>query len=311
MTIQFNDLSGKAAADGTVTPEEMADLRESAWQDGRMTSVEIDTMILANDQLRGSSEDWSEFFAEALCEYALNDTEPKGYVDDTRSRWIASRITAQGTLAGMEELEAVVRILERATMVGDCLRNLATGAIEKAALEGSGPTRSSEVPAPAGCITGQEAEYLRRIIFAPAGERPAAVGRREAEMLFRIKDTTLDGDNGTEWPRLFVQGVASYLQGFGGVEPLTAERAKELEMFMNDQGANLSHFFARMARSDVRDGFGSLLGDVTPDEEGGDEDEVAQAARITPDETSWLDAMLDADEDLDDLERDLLRFLSE
>lgn len=310
MTVQFNDLAGGVSTDGAVTPEEMADLRKSAWQDGRMTSVEIDTMILANDQLRGSSQDWSEFFAEALSEYALNDTEPKGYVDDTRSRWIASRITTQGTLAGMEELEAVVRILERATNVGDCLRDLAIGAIEKAALEGTGPTRSGENTAPAGRITSLEAGYLRRIVFAPASERPAAVGKREAELLFRIKDATLDGENGTEWPGLFVQGVASYLQGFGGAEPLTAGRAKELESFMNDQGANLSHFFARMARSDVRDGFGSLLGEMAPEDEYGD-DELAQATRVTPDEASWLDAMLDADEDLDDLERDLLRFLSD
>ena len=35
-------------------------------------------------------------------------------------------------------------------------------------------------------------------------------------MLFRLKDATLYDVNAPEWDRLFVQGVGSYLLGFGG-----------------------------------------------------------------------------------------------
>lgn len=280
MTIQFNDLSGKAAADGAVTPAEMADLRKSAWQDGRMTSVEIDTMILANDQLRGSSEDWSEFFSGALCEYALSGSEPKGCVDEARARWIISRITEQGVLAGVEELEAVVRILERAARVGDSLRDLAIGAIEKAVLDGAGPTRTGGGAAPAGCITNLESDFLRRILDAMVGADPSAA-KAGTDLLFRIKDATLNGDNAEEWPGVFVEFVAGYLQGFGGAEPLSAERAAELEAFMNGHGANLARFFGSIRHADADEGVGNLPGEA-----------------------------LDADSELDGLERSLLRALS-
>lgn len=275
MTVQFNDLTNGAA-----TPANVSALCQAAWQDGRLTGVEIDTMILANDQLRGSSEDWSEFFSEALCEYALSASEPKGCVDDARARWIISRITEQGVLAGVEELEAVVRILERATRVGDSLRDLAIGAVEKAVLEGMGPTRSGAGAAPSGCITGIEAGFLRRIVVAMAGTNRSAANAA-IDLLFRIKEATLNGENGEEWPAVFVESVASYLHGFGGAEPLNVEREAELEAFMNGHGANLARFFGRMSQADGSEAAGNLAGDA-----------------------------LDADNGLDDLERALLRTLS-
>src|SRR5690606_30862055 len=93
-------------------------------------------------------------------------------------------------------------------------------------------------------------KVLRRAIFAAGGDRPAAVSRDEAEMLFRLKDATLGADNTPAWKQLFVQGVGNYLQGYVSLSAqLTRERAAELEAFMNDADSSVGRFFGRMAKS--------------------------------------------------------------
>ena len=177
-------------------------------------------------------------------------------------------------------------------------------------MQGLGPTRDGS-ESEAGRITPEETELLRRMLFAPGSERPAGVSKAEAELLFRIKDGTLDGANAADWPQLFVQGVGNFLQGFDGHEPLSAERAVELEAFMNDTGGHIRDFLGRVLQSDPRDGFANLMS-IMPHADTGDfDEEVEEAMQITPQERSWLNDMLEADEDLDPLEKQLLGFIAE
>lgn len=313
MTKEFNDISAEQPAGAVLSNEDIAEMRRSLWEDGAVSAVEADTILLANDQLRGSSEGWTEFFVEAMTVYAVNSARPKGYVDDARARWFAARITDQGKLPGMEELLLVVRILERATRVGEALRALAHETFIRAVTEGEGPTRQGENAAPAGCITAEEVDLLRHILFAPGSERPAAVSMGEAELLFRIKEAVLEGDNPPEWKQLFVQGVANYLEGFSGAGELTAERALELEDFMRHDGAGIGSFFRRMASANPADGASAIAGALSGDEsdEPGAFEQAAEAAKVTPQEHDWLDAMLEEDGDIDEYEKALLSFLAE
>ena len=133
-------------------------------------------------------------------------------------------------------------------------------------------------------------------------------------MLFRIKDATLHDANAPEWDKLFVQGVANYLLGFGGHEPLSAAREVELEGFMNAQGSGIGGFLGRMAQSNPVDGFASLLGMAGDHADNGVEaydDDAEKAAVLEPAEADWLQGQLDADEELDDLERALIAFIDE
>jgi hypothetical protein len=160
-------------------------------------------------------------------------------------------------------------------------------------------------------INETECDLLRRAIFAAGGDRPAAVSRAEAEMLFRIKDAALYEVNAPQWQTLFVQGVANYLLGFGGNEPLTRERAGELDAFMRAEGAGIGGFLGRMLTSkpDFR-GFGSLLGSADEAEYlAAHNDEAAVAAVFSADERAWLHDRLEADEELDDLEKALIAFI--
>lgn len=308
MSMHFRDLAEQAGADGAITPEEILALRRAGWSDGAIQPEEAEAIFAINDRIAEASAEWSDFFVEALAEFAVNGSEPKGYVSDANGDWLIARIDHDGKLESMTELELLVKVLEKATNAPPGLKDYALAQIELAVRTGEGPTRGGGSLAP-GCVTEAEAGLLRRLIFAQAGDRPAAVSQREAEMLFRLKDATLGADNAAEWKRLFVQGVGSYLQGFGGYEPLSRERAGELEHFMNHTAANVGGFFSRMAGSMASGGLARGFGRKGLSR--GIAAEAAQAHAITASENRWLRDRIDGDGEIDEYEQALLDFLVE
>lgn len=249
MSVHDVDFPRVKSAGGGITALDISELREATWQDGHVGRVEADILLLANDDLRGSSPEWSAFYVEALYEHVVNTREPRGSVDEAAARWLWSRISQEGTATGMEELELLTRILQHADPVADSLKLNALGTIEKAVSEGVGPTRAGKLigrEIPTGSISDKEVQLLRRMVYRTDGNLPRCIGRIEAEALFRIKEAAQDGQNSKDWPALFVQGVGTYLQRFGRMEPLNVEQETELTDFLNGNGARLGGFLRRM-----------------------------------------------------------------
>ncbi len=308
MSMEFGNLAADSAADGIFSASEILELRRLGWADGKMDPEEAEALFTANDAATAPSAEWCDFFVEAMASFVVNTVEPKGYVDDETADELITRIDRDGRLGSMAELELLVHVAEIALNVPDRLKAYALAQVEQAVLHGDGPTRHGELT-PHG-INENECELLRRLIFARAGDRPAAVGQREAEMLFRLKDACLYEVNAPAWEQLFVQGVANYLFGFGGHEPLSRARAEELEKFMVQECAGVGSFLGRMftSKPDVA-GFGSLLdiGSLGPDVDTAADD----AAELTPEESHWLTDQLEADEELDPMEKALLAWIAE
>ncbi len=311
MSMHFSDLAAQAAADGIIGAEEILSLRQAGWADGRMDPEEAESLFLANEALRAPSAEWTAFFVEALTQFIVNTVDPKGYVDDVMGEELVDRITRDGRVESMAELELLVKVLETALHTPSSLKAFALKQVELAVLHGEGPTRDGALD-PAG-INAAECALLRRLIFSAGGDRPASVSKAEAEMLFRIKDATVYEVNAPEWEKLFVQGVANYLLGFAGHEPLSRDKALELEKFMNAPGAGMGSFLRRMMGvdldSEIERGFGSLLNIAShaPDID----EEANEAAHLEPAEELWLRDHIDADEELDPLEKALLAFIAE
>ena len=309
MSMDFGTLAAESMSDGRISAEEIVELRRMGWADGAIGPDEAESLFTANDACHEPTPEWCDFFVEALSTFIVQTVPPAGYIDDEMGDELIARIDCDGKLGSMAELELLIRVLEIAQNAPDRLKAYALKQIEEAVLTGEGPTRHGELSAKG--INETECTLLRRLIFAPAGDRPAAVSQREAEMLFRLKDAVLYDVNAPEWERLFVQGVANYLFGFAGSEPLSTERAAELEKFMNQEGAGVGGFLVRMCTSkpDVDGAFGSLL-DIGPhasDIDGQAED----AAELTARESSWLTDMLEADEELDPMEKALLAWVAD
>lgn len=308
MSVHFGELAKKVGANGTVSAEEILVLRREAWPDGRISQAEAEAIFGLDRQLESKSSEWVDFFVEALGEYVVNQRAPAGYVDRENASWLMMQIDHDGSLCSMSEVELLVRVFERASNVPQALKDYAISQMELAVLEGTGPTRDGGQLA-AGNVTAAEVKLLRRAIFAPASERPAAVGRKEAEMLFRLKDATLEADNAPEWQQLFVQGVANYLQGYSdGNAQISHERAQELEHFMNESRSSVGGFLDRMAKASPA-AFGQVFG--RRDNGTSRLEDVVAAEAVTHAEREWLDAQIDADGRVDAYERALLDFLAE
>ena len=309
MSMDFGTLAAESMSDGRISAEEIIELRRMGWADGAIGPDEAESLFTANDACHEPTPEWCDFFVEALSTFIVQTVPPAGYIDDEMGDELIARIDCDGKLGSMAELELLIRVLEIAQNAPDRLKAYALKQIEEAVLTGEGPTRHGELSAKG--INETECTLLRRLIFAPAGDRPAGVSQREAEMLFRLKDAVLYDVNAPEWERLFVQGVANYLFGFGGNEPLSNARAAELEKFMNQEATGIGGFLVRMCTSkpDADGAFGSLL-DIGPhaaDIDGQAED----AAELTARESSWLTDMLEADEELDPMEKALLAWVAD
>lgn len=312
MTMQFRALADQAAADGAITAEEVLSLRRIAWPDGVIDPAEAEAILVLNDHAVGKTTEWADFLCESIGEFVVNGREPKGYVDEATADWLIGRLDHDGRLESVTELELVVRVLEKALNAPERLKRYVLDHIERAVLTGEGPTRDGGALEP-GCISDGECRLLRRVIFASGGDGPARVSQAEAEMLFRLKDATLNAANAPEWERLFVQGVGNYLQGWQGSAPLSRERAGELESFMDDRASHVGRFFGRMARVNTN-GFASAVRAVTFGRKGTHRDitgEAHAAQEVTGAESLWLNAQIDADNKVDALEEALLKFLGE
>jgi hypothetical protein len=310
--MHFRDLAAQAAEDGAISSEEILELRRAGWSDGSIQPAEADAIFAINDHIAEPTVEWTDFFVEALSEFIIAGGQPRGYVTDEQAEWLIARIDSDGRLDSMAELELLAKVLDKASNAPEKLKAFALAEIEQAVLTGTGPTRGGG-SLEAGCISEAEARLIRRFIFAQAGDRPAAVSRGEAEMLFRLKDAALGAANAPEWKRLFVQGVGNYLQGFGGHEALSNERAAELEHFMNHTAHGIGSFFGRMAKSTVSGGFDDGVRQVFGRKvaERDIEAEAAQAHEVTSDEKLWLQGRIDADGEIDEYEQALLDFLAE
>ncbi len=308
MTMHFSDIARQAAADGAITHEEILALRREGWGDGVINHEEAEAIFAIDALLGERPAEWCDFLVEAIGEYVLNTWEPKGYVTEAQAEWLVARVTADGKLDSMTELELIVRVIEKASNVPDMLKHAVLEEVERAVMTGSGPTRKGGSLEPAK-VTGADCDILRRTIFAAGGDRPAAVSREEAEMLFRIKDATLGQDNAPEWKQLFVQGVGNYLQGYVALSAqLSRERAAELEAFMNDSASGVGSFIGRMAKG-APNAFGVVFGKKGSEPS---RDQLAlEAEAVTPKEQEWLEDRIMADDQVDDLEQALLAFVTE
>lgn len=313
MTYQFRALAEQAQADGRITAEEILALRRAGWADGRIEPAEAEAIFALNDHLAERTNEWADFFVEAVTEYVLAGGEPRGFVSEDQADWLISRLDRDGRVDSLVELELLAELFEKAQAVPERLKAYALAQVEQAVLTGEGPTRDGGELAP-GCITPAECRLLQRYIYSFTSDTPGGVSRAEAEMLFRLKDATLGADNAADWPDLFVKAVANHLMAHHHFQQLTTERARELDTFMNDTTPRLGAFLGRMAKSDLGDNVRQAVGGVLGfGKKGVSRDlaaEVAADQRITESEDAWLQGQVDANHELDALDKALLKFIA-
>ncbi|MDJ0641544.1 MAG: hypothetical protein QNJ15_01895 [Erythrobacter sp.] len=315
MTTHFAELARQAAEDGVVSPQELLALRRQGWGDGAIHKDEAEALFALNNVLEERDSEWCDFFIEAIGEFVLNGTPPRLQCNDQEAEWLIAQVDHDGVVESMVELETLVRIVERAENVPTRLKNYLLEQVEREVLTGVGPTRcGGELSATH--ISSAECRILRRVIFSSGGYGPAAVSRFDAELLFRLKDATLEDENAAEWADLFVDGVANFLRGFTlDNAQLSHERKLELVKFVETESRGHAAFIGAMAKS--RAGIGERVGWAIEHLQGTDgpqndySGDFAAGDAVTGDEQSWVDGQIDGDGQVDALEHRLIARLAE
>jgi hypothetical protein len=221
MTIDPSVQPGAFDGRRPVNSDEVLRLRRTLWADGSVSPDEAAELFVLNAAALPSNE-WTDFFVEALCEYLIARGGPRNHITDADADWLIAQIDRDGRIESHAELELLVKLFERADSVPDSLKQFALHEIEETVLTGSGPTRRGGDIVP-GQIGDAEAQLLRRLVFSPASDGPARVSASEADLLFRLKDATLGAVNAPDWQRLFVQGIANHLMAYGSSGPVESE----------------------------------------------------------------------------------------
>src|SRR6476661_3742355 len=91
-----------------ISEEEVLKLRRCVWADGSISPDEASRLFDLNDEA-APSNDWSDFFVEAMCEYLIGRGQPRGYVTDADADWLMFRINRDGRVETCAELELIVK----------------------------------------------------------------------------------------------------------------------------------------------------------------------------------------------------------
>lgn len=198
------------AEKGFVDRDDVAQLRLQVFVQGVVSPQEAEAMFWLNECTAKGVPEWGAYFASALCDHYVHHQWPQGYVDEASGERLATRILRDGRIAGANELELLISIIEESSSTPEQLVLFALGEVRATVFTGAGPTRKG-VPAEPGVITREEVSLVERVIYGLAAQGCPAVSRAGAEILFDLNRKISAVGNPPGWSGLFINAIASYV----------------------------------------------------------------------------------------------------
>jgi len=317
----FQNLVEHLAVSGRLTGKEVLALRQQVFPDGVVSREEALAVFRLDHACRAKDVDWTRFYVDALTDYYLWQSEPRGTVSPEQARDLIDHIAADGRIASTSELELLLNITHYATYCPEDLAILALEAVRESVLK---PARAPYgTNRPPSVIGAGDVEIIRKAIYAHGSEGGFTVTRREADLLWDLKDATAAEENAPSWGDLFVKAVGSHLL-FPRPAPKQPELAavKAREAWLAERrgiGQLLKDMGRATRRLDIPLGEAWRALDVF-----GQETAAAEAAKekawlenamarevIDAGEAAWLIERLERDGEHDVLEAELVAFIED
>jgi hypothetical protein len=318
LPFQDADVVAAILARGSITADDVLVLRRQVFADGIVGRCEAESVFALNEGTRGNAAAWDVFFVEALTDYFVWQSDPRGYVDDVGAAFLMQAVGRDGRIDGASELELVVNVIHWAASCPEPLRLMALAAVKAAVLTGGGvlfgPGRRR-----AGVIDRADVATVSKLVHAAGGEGSLRVSRREAELLFDLNDATTAAANDPGWRDLFVRAVASHLMfPQGEPELLDADAMRRRDRWLAERrgvGAMLGSMLSGVKRYGIAGVFreADVFGRRRAERESACAAAVVREAEhrqaIDRSEADWLLSRLHGDGRLDPNEAALLRFI--
>ncbi|MCB1462027.1 MAG: hypothetical protein KDJ90_06285 [Nitratireductor sp.] len=298
--------------------EDVRHFRREVFRDGLVSHAEAEAVFSLDGAVPEKCAEWHVFFVEALTDFIVDQAEPRGYVSLSNAEWLIDRVSHDGHLDTLSELELLIKVMSKAQSSPDTLIRFTIGEIARAAIEAEGPlARGRQLKK--GVIDEAEVEIIRAVLYAFGGEAGISISRPEAEVLFELNDRTVEAENHPAWQELFVKAIANYLMAAASYRAPSRVVALAREDWLEDSDADL----ASTVRG-VFSGFGQLFAGVFFDEVTSAHEQMekawaernrrvaaaeAEAERIEDGEADWLIDRLSNDGLIHANEKALLRFI--
>ncbi|MCP4185690.1 MAG: hypothetical protein GY761_20695 [Hyphomicrobiales bacterium] len=227
------DLSPLLQSPETISAKDVLIFRRELFRDGLISKHEADAVFMINEASENQCSEWHEFFVEVLADFAVDQMEPRGYISVENGEWLVRQMQRDGNINVANELELLVRTIEKASDCPDFLVNYVLEQVTRLVITGEGELLSGE-KITKGVIGKAEAELLRRVIYAVSSENSIAISRKEAEVLFELNDKTTQAQNHPAWHDLFVKAIANHLMAVSGYAMPDRQTAFAREEWLND-----------------------------------------------------------------------------
>lgn len=207
--LRIEDLDGRLRASGTIEGQHALQLRRLIYASETVSRESAEILFKLDAACARKAPAFTALYVEALMDYFVWQTDPKGYVTPKRARFLLDNVAADGHIARTTELELVLNIVHWARQCPENVVILVLDAVRESVLL---PKKSLlGANRPRRNIGAGDVAILRKALHAPAGDGSLLVTRREAELLFALNDETEAEGNDPEWKEFFVRSIANHL----------------------------------------------------------------------------------------------------
>ncbi len=315
------DLVDQLANKGSITAEDVLALRRGLFKDGVVDQREAEAVFRLDHACATKAPEWTRFYVDALTDFFVWQSEPSGYVSEPQGRLLIERITHDGRIDAMSELELLTNVVHWATACPEDLAVLALSAVRDSVLTPESASYGAD-RAPA-VISPADVEIIRKVIYAGASGGGFLVTRREAELLFELNDATAEDENAPAWSDLFVKGIANHVMFPQGAPVVPdAEEAVRREKWLEER-RGIGQLLTQIGRAafkgnmdfkgarDQADPTGRTAARTQQEGEDRQAREALAREAIDGGEAEWLSAQIMKDGVLHENERKLLAFIKQ
>jgi len=186
--------------------------REIHYGSGEISRQQAEEIIDIDIESPVQHASWQEFYIEALTNYIVEQSEPRGYITVANADWLIGRLDHSGRVQTIRGMELLANILDKSRWSPISLIAYALDQVKNAVLKGEGPLRDGRELKKA-IVSEADVERLRLLLVAFGGDGNFAITRAEAEILFDINQMTREADNDPAWTELFTKAIANYVMG--------------------------------------------------------------------------------------------------
>lgn len=293
---------------------DVRELRRTTYRDGVVNSQEATAILALDRSCQIKCPQWAEFYVEALGDYIVYQTEPRGHVSEANAEGLIRAISVDGIVDTRTELELLLHVLRKAKSVPPKLSAFALKQVANAVLKGRGVLAADRAHS-AGVVTADDVSMLRDVLYSVATADNIAISRDEANVLFDINDATAMAANHPSWQVLFSKAVAASILMVSNVRSPDVDALTTRKLWLDDNKIDVMGFVSRAFTGGLAEFADKVLSVNSVEAEAAErlaarDQALLIAEAIDPEEAEWLAERIGRDGRLHESEKELLQFLA-